>query len=122
MSFDGEALTAALQWVDENSATNPVVIDSDESSVTFTTEVEATVGFQAYFTFYVKDCIDKDYMSLGSTEAYTEDRIDFQLVVTVLRNLESEDRVVNVEVADKNLTVNFGYIEPFYEDPTHEKY
>jgi hypothetical protein len=41
----------------------------------------------------------------------------------MLRDLDAEDRIVEVEVSKKQLEVNFRFIEPFRdEDPTHEKY
>jgi hypothetical protein len=58
------------------------------------------------------------------SEVYsTEDYIEFQLAITVSRNMSPELHVIDVEVAKKRLEVDFGYVQPFpNEDPTFEKY
>ena len=81
------------------------------------------MAFGANFSFYVKDGVDRDYVSLGSEPFSVRKKKRFQLVVTVLRDLDADDRVVDVEVSKKRLEVDFGFIEPFRdENPTHEKY
>ena len=64
LEFDSEPTSAVMQFVDLETASDPVVIAADDETVTFTINVEAVVAFEASFSFYVKDGIDKDYISL----------------------------------------------------------
>ena len=71
----------------------------------------------------MKDGIDNDYVPLGSERCSVEDEIEFQLVITVLQDIDPAPQVVDVEVAMKRIEVDFGYVTPIpNEDPTHEKY
>lgn len=123
MYFDAEPTGAIAQRIDAESATDPVVIASDEETVTFTTTLKATVGFEASFSYSVRDWIDKDYVSLGSETEYVEEEVEFEVALTVERVTDGEPEVIEAEVAKQRLTADFGYVEPFRnEDPTHEKY
>ena len=79
----------------------------------FTTNVKALVAFEADFSFYVKDSIDRDFIRVGSRPHSVEEKIEFQLVITVRRDLDPEPNVVNVEVVKKPFEVDFGDLEPF---------
>jgi predicted nucleic acid-binding protein len=121
--FESEPLSAVLQSIDVQSASHPIVINADDEAVTFTTRVKALVLFEANFSFSVRDYVDKDYVSLGSEEFSVEETEEFQLVITVGRDLDPEPQVIEVEVVKQRFEVNFGEVEPFPgEDPTHEKY
>jgi hypothetical protein len=91
---------------DPETASAPIVIAVDEKTVTFTTNVKALIAFEANF---------------GSERISVEDEIEFQLVITVFRDIDPEPRVVDVQVAKEHLAVDFGEIF-CNEDPTHEKY
>ena len=105
-NYEIEPIGAVMQWVNLETASAPIVIAADEKAVTFTTNVKALVAFEANF---------------GSERISVEDEIEFELVITVLRDIDPEPRVVDVEVAKKHLAVDFGEIF-CSEDPTHEKY
>lgn len=123
VSFEAEPLSAVLQFVSPHSIGQPTVIAVDGETVTFTVRVEALVGFEALFSFYVTDSIDKDDVSLGSEEAYVEKTLPFDLTITADRSLEHGPVFHEVEVTKKRFEVDFGYVEAFpNEDPTHEKY
>lgn len=123
VSFEAEPLSAVLQYVSPQNIGQPTVIAVDGETVTFTVRVEAVVGFEASFSFYVTDSIDRDEVSLGSEEAYVEKTLPFELTITADRSLEDGPVFHEVEVAKKRFEVDFGYVEAFpNEDPTHEKY
>ena len=123
MPFEAEPLSAVLQYVSPESIGQPTVIAVDGETVTFSVGVEAVVGFEASFEFFVTDSIDKDEISLGSEEAYVEKSIPFDLTITADRLLEDGPVFHEVEVAKKRFVVDFGYVEAFpNEDPTYEKY
>lgn len=85
--------------------------------------MRALVRFEAWFSFYAIDGVDKDHVGLVSEEAYVDETLPFDLVITANRLLEHGLIFREVEVAKSWFEVNFGYIEAFpSEDPTHEKY
>lgn len=121
--FEGEGLSASLQFVDPQTVGDPTVIAADVDTVTFTVEVEARVSFEASFNFFVVDSVDKDYTDLGTEEASTEKTLTFKLTITADRSLDDGLDFHEVEVARTPFEVHFGYVEAFpNEDPTHEKY
>ena len=105
-NYEIEPIGAVMQYVDRDTASAPTVIAADEKAVTFTTNVKAIVAFEAHF---------------GSERISVENEIEFELVITVLRDIDPEPHVVDVEVAKKRLVADFGDIF-INEDPTHEKY
>lgn len=122
-SFEVDQTSAAMQTLSPATATNPIIISADDESVTFSTRIEALVGFEAEFHTYVHDSIDGDDVPLGSVTEYTEETHTFELIVSVSRDLDPEPQPLSVDVAPPKLSVHFGYVDPFKnEDPTHEKY
>jgi hypothetical protein len=53
--YDGELVSAVMQYVKTDTASAPIVIAADDDTVTFTTNVKAVVAFDADFSFYVRD-------------------------------------------------------------------
>ncbi len=121
--FEFMPIGADLLSVDSGTASVPIVIAADKNTVTFTIDVESLVAFEADCSFYVRDSIDRDYFEVGS-DTYTVDKeIISQLVITILRDFDTEPQVVEVEVVKENIEVDFGYVAPFFhEEPEHEKY
>ena len=99
------------------TASHPIIIATDEQSVTFTINVKALVAFEAEFRFYFSDT------TLGGGVNSTNDYIKFQIAISVSRDISNEPNVIAVEVAKNRIEVDFGYVQPFGdEDPTFEKY
>ena len=121
--FEAEPLSAMLQQASPQVNGSPAVIAVDGETVTFTVEVEALVDFEASFSFYVVDNLDKDYVDMGSVVANVENTLSFDLTIRADRSLEDGPVFHEVEVTKKPFEVNFGYVEAFpNEDPTYEKY
>lgn len=121
--FDAEPTGAVLQYIPASSIGKPVVIAVDAESLTFTVKVEALVDFEASFTFYVIDSIDRDEVRLGSEDASVQTTVPFDLTITADRSHANGPIFHEVEVAKKRLDIDFGYVEAFPgDDPTHEKY
>lgn len=121
--FEGYPESAVMQYLDMKTAGAPIVIAADEEEVTFSWTISALISFEAEFSFSVDNDIDNDYVNLGSQTYETEEMVTATLVITVLRDLEDEPQVVDVEVSVRVSEIDFGYVEPFPgEDPTHEKY
>lgn len=123
VSFETYPESSTLNEVDWGSATAPAVISADEESVTFTTKITASVHFEASFHFEVRDGIDRDYVSLGSETVEKDADVDFEVVVTISRQLLEDLDSLDVEVASRSVTVDFGSVEPFQsENPYDEDY
>lgn len=123
VEFEAEPLGAVLQVVNPQSIGQPTVIAVDSDTVTFTVGLEACVGFEASFNFFVEDSVDRDYVHLGSEETYIEDTLPFTLTITADRSLDDGVVFHEVEVSKKRIDVNFGYVDAFpNENPHHEKY
>lgn len=121
LEFEAEPIAAALQTIDWDGASQPVVIAADDDSVTFTIKLTAKVGFDAMFSYHHYDSFDRDYTSIGSEKEYVEHDIEFELALEVSRADEPE--VYAAEIAKRHFEVSFGEIEPFrHDDPTHERY
>jgi hypothetical protein len=106
-----------MQSVHLDTASPPIVIATDEKSITFTTKVKALVAFEAEFRFYY------DNVALGLEVKSVEEDIEFQLAITVCREISTTLDIINVDVAEKRMEIDFGYVQPFEgEDPTFEKY
>ena len=123
LPWDAEPLGAVLQSLETEKAGRPQVIDVQGDAVTFTVGVEARVCFEASFDFYAMGGVDKDYVELGSRDAYAETPVPFELTIKADRSLEHGPVFHEVDVTSARLDVHFGYVEAFPgEDPTHEKY
>lgn len=123
INFEAEALSAVLQYILPDSIGIPTVISTDVETVTFLVCVDALVGFEALFTFFARDSIDKDTIDLGSTEKYIETTLPFELIITASRAMDDDPIFHDVEVARKFFEVDFGFIDAFpNQDPYHEKY
>ena len=123
LELEGEAFGGALQHVLRASIEKPNVIGADSGTVTFSIRLQALVGFEACFTFYVYNDVSDDYFDVGSQDEYVEKVLPFELSVTANRSTEDEISFVEVEVARDMFQVDFGYIRAFPdEDPTYEKY
>ena len=121
--FEAEPLSAVLQQASPEVNGSPVVIAADGDTVTFSVEVEAFVGFEASFNFYVIDNFNNDYVWIGSQEVYIENTLSFDLIIKADRSLEDGPIFHEVEVTKIPFEVNFGHVEAFpNEDPTYEKY
>jgi hypothetical protein len=123
VEFETEPLSATLQSVHWEAAGAPIVIAADDNVVTFTTFLPARVTFEASFSFEVRDSIDRDYVSLGSEDVSTEVTVDFELAITVPRDLDEGMDSIEVEMARRHIQVDFGTVEPFQsENPHDERY
>ena len=122
-SLDIDPVEAGMLSVDLNSVTSPVVIAADDEKVTFVVSLPALVEYEAAVGFYAYDGVDKDYLYL-TTEMFSTTQTDnFQIAITVGREMEHELQVHLVDIAKQHHSVNFGPVEPFLnEDPYFEKY
>ena len=93
--FEAEPTSAVMQSVHLDTASPPIVIATDDKSITFTINVKALVAFEAEFRFY------HDNVTLGFEVKSVEEDIEFQLAITVCREISTTLNVLNVDVAEK---------------------
>ena len=119
MFYESEPEGGALLEIDFSNALSPIVIDANEVDVTFSIVLDVRIRFDASFTFYFTDGIDKDEVLLGSQSFSTEDNVLATLVITTLRNTNPEPKVVDVEISIDVYEIHFGEVEPYFlNDPS----
>lgn len=90
------------------------VVAADDDTFTVLAEIDATVEFQAYFSFSHWDGIDRDYVRLGGGSATRSREVSLQIALTFYKddadaeNPEPHD----VEVESRRLVIDFGEVEP----------
>ncbi|RWP38750.1 PIN domain-containing protein [Mesorhizobium sp.] len=124
LDYDVEPISAVLQYIYKDKISAPSVIAEDEDQLTLSVKVVAKIGFEAAFSFYARDSIDGDNVSLGSRTPYTEDDLTFDVTLTVSRDMDGDViEVLEATVTSTKVSADFGYVDPFPDDdPTHEKY
>lgn len=91
------------------------VLASDEENVTVAFTVAAAATFCASFTFSMRDGIDKDYVTIGGTQAEKQEKFSVPIVVTMARDDDGNDPdVLDIEVEGVSISVDFGYVEVDY--------
>lgn len=93
------------------------VVASDAEHVTLAFPLVAKATFEAFFSFTVRDGIDKDYIGIGGAQASTTEEFDVQVLVTIDREDDDPDpEIVDLEIDRSSLSVDFGYVEVDYGD------
>lgn len=93
------------------------VLDSDDDTITLSIPMEVTAEFTASFIFMVKD--EGEYIPIGSAPSLSKSlELEVELTVTVSRHRDDEEPdPVEVEVEEGRFrTLNFGHVEPNWED------
>ena len=113
----------------EDGSADLKLIESDEEHISIEIGISVSCTASCEFDFIVKDWVDKDYVKIGSNNVEQDFTFDTSVIVTLLGdftqipNIEDLD-IDNVELLDHPKYIDFGEIEPDFddEDPTHEKY
>lgn len=117
-----EAEEASLTFLDFDYSEDPddqtfEIVQARPDHLVVQVELKVKVNAEAAFTFQIYDSIDKDYVSLGSSLAKTEDELELTALVTFERDDDQAAKpwmVHNVELLGHGAVVDFGYIEPDY--------
>lgn len=93
--------------------------DADEELFVFETIVDLDISVSCSFTFHVRD--EGDYITVGGTYATTTGTQRVSLAITICGDPNAEFDVVEVEVIDYDSSVDFGQVDPDYDDePYHD--
>lgn len=114
LSFEVEPTGAKIEEFDFESITDPRVVYFDDDIIGFAVQLDAMVEFSALFDFYIKDGIDRDYVSIGSNELSSENYINFQVIIEMNRQFDDGIIVHDVEIEHSWLDVEFDLVEPFF--------
>jgi hypothetical protein len=109
-NYEYTPASAVLQWWQLPERAEPLVVASDDESVTFSIDVVGLVAFEAEFSFFVS--IDRDDVHFGSSMQNVEERASFPVVITVTREIDPEPEVLDIDVTRTRIDVDFGSIEP----------
>lgn len=121
LSFNATQEAAVLKVINLDEDLSPLVVASDDDTVTFSIDVDATVDFDAEFSFSVKDGIDRDYVPLGSSSVSTTEVVKFPVVITVTRSVDPMPELVDAEVTRTRITADFGYVEPDWSEEAYDE-
>lgn len=94
-------------------------IDYDSESIVVEAELIVTINIEVNFSFYVKDFIDKDYVSLADDSVATRVSLDANILVTLVANSDNTEEEFQVEDIEVNLSttskaIDFGQVEPHW--------
>lgn len=93
---------------------NLVDHDAGEELFVFETVVDVCISVSCSFTFQVRD--EGEYITIGGAFVTTKADQRMSLAITICGDPSAEFDVVEVEVIDYDSSVDFGYIEPDYDD------
>lgn len=77
-------------------------------------EITVLVRAEGTFTFSIWDSIDKEYVSLGASQAHTDAELEAFVLISFERDGGGPWEIVDVELLQDWDTIDFGYIEPDY--------
>lgn len=117
-----EPICAVLEYVDVDTVSVPRVIAIDDHTITFIVDVLISIEFQADLVFLAKD--EREYFEISSDSKEVEEKIKSHLAITVSHHIDTEPQDLEIEVVERSIDVDFGYVGPYFEneDPEHEKY
>lgn len=99
------------------------VVNSDAEFVTLAFTLAVTATFEAFFSFTMRDGIDKEYIGIGGAKAGTKEDFDAQVLVTVAREQDGPDpEIVDLEIETPSLSVDFGHVEVDYGDDRSDEW
>lgn len=87
----------------------------DDKFIKIVLSIDVHIEANAYFYFYVKDSIDKDYINMGSSNEITDfyKNIDFLIELSFDENGKNiEDMRILHLYSETSVAVDFGFVEP----------
>ena len=94
-------------------------VQQDDDGYVLEVRVSTSARVTCRFSFFIKDPIDKDYVSVGSTTAVRDVEMPFSLTITIQGDPDGDFEVVEAEVIQSERTVDFGEVEPDFGDPDY---
>ncbi|MEI7143189.1 PIN domain-containing protein [Pectobacterium brasiliense] len=106
--------------VKKESKDTPIrIIKINSSEIVLSLTIKIFCNVSASFNFSVRDGIDKDYFSAGSTAETVSTDFITEAILTISGDFSAGVEGLNVdsvELQDFLSSVNFGYIEPSYDE------
>ena len=94
------------------------IIDNDEDRVVLEAKANMTIEAEGQFSLSVYDSIDKDHVYIGSVIANATEDFESDILITIVGDLSGpidDLEVDQVEIVDPISSIDFGTIEPDYE-------
>ncbi|MBY3613520.1 PIN domain-containing protein [Rhizobium bangladeshense] len=120
--FDVEASAAYYYDYENNGAVvtrwefedvdSIVVVDSDDDEVTLSFELWVEAEFEVGFSFSMRDSIDRDYVSIGSTYATQSAEFSVTAVATFYKSNDRDPEPIDLEIEGRGIRVDFGDVGP----------
>lgn len=120
--YEAEPMEAELLEILMDTLTEPVVLATDDTSVTFSIDLTVKARFNAVFSFAVWDSIDKNYVGMGSESTDTIDEVTLTLTIVAERDISKGIQNREVSVSQRTFTVDFGHVDAFPDEPEDDRY
>ncbi|MCC0090826.1 PIN domain-containing protein [Aeromonas veronii] len=95
------------------------IVDKDEDWVVLEASANIVVEAEGDFSLSVYDSIDRDHVSMGGVTVRVEREFESEILITISGDLNGpvdELSIDEVEIVSPINTIDFGYIEPEYDD------
>jgi PIN domain len=105
--------------VDENNKALVQPVQSEENHILIEAKVTVYATASCLFDFSVRDSIDKDYVKIGDASVSTELEFEAEILFSLDGDYVNSPDNVNVEIMEYStypITIDFGDIEPDYDD------
>ncbi|WP_421227826.1 PIN domain-containing protein [Aeromonas enteropelogenes] len=95
------------------------IVDKDEDWVVLEASANILVEAEGEFSLSMYDSIDRDHVSIGGVTVRVEREFESEILISISGDLNGpidELSIDEVEIVSPIKTIDFGYIEPEYDD------
>ncbi|MBZ9647609.1 PIN domain-containing protein [Sphingobium sp. 3R8] len=114
--FIWEAMPSAASLDGWEVEDGPSVVSLDEDELTFSIDLSCQITFEADFDLQIRDGVDKDYVSMGSTAASKTETRTINVTVICAATEDDNYEPYEVEMNRQHLHIDFGRVEPDWWD------
>lgn len=117
-----EVQLVVMEFVQDGNGYAFDIVQVGNHKVVVNITVNASIEADAECYFYVHDSIDDDEVYMGSSPASTTSEVQLNVLVSFLvHEADGPDfEIEDVELADTSIDIDFGYVEPEWDEPDNE--
>ncbi len=115
-SYDYQIESASIYNWDYKDKTAIVVVSSNDEEVVVSFDLTVEAQVDASFGFSVRDGIDRDYVTLGSSDVSAPAYFSLNAVATFSKSNDRDPDLVDLEIdGRRGIAVDFGSVEPDFK-------
>lgn len=112
-----------VEFSDHGGVLNLEPVDYRVDKLVAKVTMQVSIRAECSFTFFVKDYVDKDMVTIGDSKATRRDKFDLDVLIIFEEPNSGLPPVAAIELIPTHRWIDFGEAEPEWDDdPTHEKY